>query len=120
MGYATGVANLEKYMLNRVGIEAERVSSGSHSFIRLKDIEIPTDEGMKRGDTLLDPTWNMANHRFGARPEHFCLSYEEIRKADITDEGIDRKCHENEELAEVELKIDDSHLREIYTSIRIS
>lgn len=47
-------------------------------------MEFPTqDGGTVTGNTILDPTWNLAAQRFGGRPNNFCRSYEEIRKHDI-------------------------------------
>lgn len=69
----------------------------------------------------MDPTWNLTEQRYGGKPQDFCLSYEEIRKHDIDDNGVDRECHKNdEELASATLLLDDKHLREVYKSIGLT
>lgn len=67
------------------------------TFIKIKNITIPTDEGCITGDTLLDPTWNLSDHRYGAMPYSFCKSYEEIRKQDILVDGTDKESHKNDQ-----------------------
>jgi len=110
------------YILKRIGIEAERVSGVMHAFLRLKNIEIPNADGSTSvGDTIIDPTWNLAAHRYGAFPENFCKSYEEIRKNDIDDDKNDRECHRNDvELRDVKLGLDEQSLREVFASIGIA
>ena len=119
-GVCNGIAQIENYILARAGIESEMVSSGGHSFLKLKNITIPTKEGEKEGDTLIDPTWNLAPQRFGARPQCFCLSYEELRKNDILSNGTDRESHKNEKLKNITLSLDDEYLREVYKSIGLT
>lgn len=120
-GVCNGIAGVEQYMLKRVGIEAEAISSGRHVFLLLKGVEIPVQDGSKVGDTILDPTWNLMAHKFGAVPENFCKSYEEIREHDITAEGVDQLCHKNDEkLESVTLGLDRQKLREVFASIGIA
>ena len=120
-GVCNGIAQLEQYMLGRIGIESERVSSGCHSFLMVKDIGIPTEDGIKKGNTLVDPTWDLASSRYDARPLHFCKNYEELRKSDIDDDGKDHECHKNDELESAELiEMDEKSLRALYTSIGIA
>lgn len=121
-GVCNGIAQVEKYILDKVGIEVEIVSSGSHSFLKLKNIQIPTENGdIIQGDTILDPTWNLTAHRYGCKPENFCRSYEEIRKHDIRDDGADVRCHKNDEaLASATLDLDEQSLRRIFTSIGVA
>ena len=120
-GVCNGIAQVEQYILGRLGIEAERISSGKHSFLKLKNIEIPTDDGPIVGDTVLDPTWDLTEQRYSGKPQNFCLSYEEIRKNDIDSNGVDTECHKNdEELASATLLLDDKHLREVYKSIGLT
>lgn len=96
-GVCNGIAQVEQYVLNRVGIESQIVSNGVHSFLKLNGIELPTASGeTTKGDTILDPTWNLASHRYGAKPENFCRSYEEIRKHDIKSNGEDSLSHKND------------------------
>lgn len=121
-GICNGIAQVEKYILDKIGIEAERVSNkdSTHEFLKLKNIEMQTKDGKSiKGDTILDPTWNLAAHRFGAMPLNFCKSYEEIRKNDISD-GDDHRCHENEELLSATLNLDEEELREVFASIGVA
>jgi hypothetical protein len=121
-GVCNGIARVEKYVLSRVGIESEEISSGRHSFLRLKNVSLPTKDGENiTGDTILDPTWNLTAHRYGGRPQNFCLSYEEIRKHDIREDGTDQASHKNDkELSDVTLGLDDKSLREVFTSIGVA
>lgn len=121
-GVCNGIAQVEQYILSKLGIEAEMVSSGKHAFLKLKDIELPTANGeIVKGDTVLDPTWNLTAHRYGARPDNFCRSYEEIRKHDIRDDGTDTECHKNDEaLASATLELDEKSLREVFKSIGLA
>ena len=120
-GVCNGIAQVEQYLLGRVGIEAEEVSTGKHSFVKVKNIQIPTKNGIVQGDTLVDPTWNLTASRFGAFPRHFCKSYEELRKVDFDDNGIDYQCHKNEELEKATtIDMDETTLREVYKSIGIT
>ena len=121
-GVCNGIAQVEQYMLQKIGIETERISGHNHSFLKLKNIEIPNEQGeLIKGDTILDPTWNLTSHRFGAKPSNFCKSYEEIRKNDIDSNGKDRECHKNdEELVSATLNLDDQNLRKIFASIGLA
>ncbi len=97
-GVCNGISNLEKYIFDKIGIDSEIVSSGSHAFLKLKNIEIPLETGeIQKGNTILDPTWNLTSQRFEGRPNNFCVSYEEIRKHDIDGNNIDHNCHTNDE-----------------------
>ena len=119
-GICNGIAQLEQYMLGKIGIESEMVSANTHThaFLKVKNVEIPTADGVKKGNTILDPTWDLANSRFNARLHHFCRNYEEIRKFDINYKGEDRKCHENKDLENEDLiEMDEQSLRKICTSI---
>lgn len=121
-GVCNGIAQIEKYILERVGIEAQMISGRGHAFLKLKNIELPLANGeTAKGDTVLDPTWNLTAQRYGARPENFCRSYAEIRKSDITASGEDKECHKNdEELASATLDLDEANLRSVYISIGIA
>lgn len=121
-GVCNGIAQIEKYILDRAGIDSERVSGDKHSFLKLKNIEIPNSNGgWITGDTILDPTWNLAAHRYGYMPQNFCRSYEGIRGQDFDDDGTDKCCHKNDEvLASATLDLDEKRLREVFTSIGIA
>lgn len=121
-GVCNGIAQVEKYILDKVGIESEQISSGSHAFLKLVNIELPTAAGENiKGDTILDPTWNLAAQRFGGKPNNFCKSYEEIRKNDIDLEGKDHNCHRVEGMETgTTISLDETSLRNIYKSIGIA
>ena len=121
-GVCNGIALVEKYILDRVGIESEIVSSGTHSFLKIKNIELPLANGETiKGNTILDPTWNLASHRFGTRPYNFCISYEEARENDINSKGEDKKCHQNdEELANETIGLEEEVLRKIFSSVGLA
>lgn len=120
-GVCNGIAQIEKYILDKVGVESEIVSSSNHSFLKLKNIEILNKDEKVRGDTVLDPTWNLMAHKYGAKPENFCRSYEEIRKHDIKKNGTDTGSHKNDEaLASATLNLDEQKLRQVFTSIGLA
>ena len=118
-GVCNGIAHVEKYILNKVGIEAEQISGKDHCFLKLNDIEIPTADGeIIKGNTILDPTWNLSAHRYGFKPNNFCRSYEKIRENDIAGDGSDLMCHKNDEkLSDATLDLDDQSMGEIFSSI---
>ncbi len=120
-GVCNGIAQIEQYLLQRIGIEAELVSSKNHTFVKVKNIEIPTENGFVQGDTLVDPTWNLTASRYGSKPQHFCKSYEELRKVDIGEDGIDNEAHRNYILEHsTTINMDDDSLRRVYKSIGIT
>ena len=121
-GVCNGIAKVEQYILNRVGIESEIISSSQHAFLKIKDIELPLANGdIVRGNTILDPTWNLTRHRFGGKPDNFCMSYEQARKNDIDSEGKDYNCHKNDEqLQDATLNLDEQSLRRLFTSVGLA
>ena len=121
-GVCNGIAQVENYILGRIGIEGEEVTGKNHAFIKLKNIELPQKDGSSIiGDTILDPTWNLSAQRFGARPSNFCISYEEIRKNDVNENGQDQECHKNDkELESANIGLDVESLREVYKQIGIA
>ena len=120
-GVCNGIVQIEQYLLSRIGIESEEVSGKRHAFLKVKNIEIPTESGVAKGDTLTDPTWNLTSSRYGTYPEHFCLSYEELRKVDITKDGRDCKCHKNKGLeSEKLINLEEKFLRDVYKSIGLT
>lgn len=121
-GVCNGIAQVEQYILGRIGVETQRISGKHHSFLKLINMEFPTqDGGTVTGNTILDPTWNLAAQRFGGRPNNFCRSYEEIRKHDIKSNGEDTRAHENDdELSDATFNMSESVLRQIYTNIGIA
>lgn len=121
-GVCNGISQVEFYMLKQIGIDVEMVDGIRHSFLKLKNIEVLNENGEYiKGNTILDPTWNLAAHRYGGEPSNFCKSYEEIRNEDIEEDGTDCLAHKNDErLSDCTLNIDDSTLRKIYSSIGIA
>lgn len=127
-GVCGGIAQVENYILERAGIESEVIIGGrntpetAHAFIKLKNIELPQKDGSSViGDTILDPTWNLAEQKFGGVPRNFCVNYEEIRMHDVDADGRDFKCHENDEkLESASIKLDEESLREVYKQIGIA
>lgn len=121
-GVCNGIAKVEQYMLNRVGIESEIIGSGTHAFLKIKDIELPLANGeIAKGNTILDPTWNLTRHRFGGKPDNFCINYEQARKNDIDIEGKDHNCHKNDEqLQDATLNLDEQSLRRLFTSVGLA
>lgn len=121
-GVCNGISKVEQYIFERVGIESELVSGKKHTFLKLKNIEVPLANGeVVRGNTILDPTWNLSRHKFGGFPTFFCVSYDEARKQDIDFEGKDRKCHENDEkLKDATLNLDEQSLRRLFASVGLA
>lgn len=121
-GICSGVAELEKYILSRIGIESEIITSRDHAFLKIKDIKLPLANGeIVKGNTILDPTWNLAAHRFGGKPDNFCISYEEARNNDISLTGDDLECHKNDEaLQDATLSLDDKSLRRLFASVGLT
>ncbi len=117
-GVCWGISELEKYILSKIGIEAEVIKNRTHVFLKLKNIELPQKDGeVVKGDTYLDSTWNLSINRYGGLPENFCNSYEEIRKYDkIESKGIDTEAHKINENG-VTLSLDKRNVREIFKSI---
>lgn len=121
-GVCNGIAKVEQYMLQRIGIESEMVSGHNHAFLKINSIELPQAGGeIVKGSTILDPTWNLAMQRFGGMPNNFCISYEQARKNDIDSEGKDHLCHKNdEELQDAVIGLEEKSLRELYTSVGLA
>lgn len=121
-GVCNGIAQVEQYLLEHVRISSEMVSSGRHVFLKIPNIEIPRKDGTTViGDTIIDPTWNIAAHRYDAYPNLLARSYSEIRKFDIADNGEDLECHKNDEaLSSATVGIEESVLRQIYASLGLA
>ena len=121
-GVCNGIAKVEQYILKRVGIESEIISGEKHAFLKIQDLEMPLANGkVARGNTILDPTWNLCSHRFGGFPHLFCISYDEARKSDIDINGNDHKCHENvEKLSDATLNVDEQSLRMLFASVGLA
>lgn len=62
----------------------------------------------------------LTEQRYGAKPQNFCLSYDDIRKHDINSQGDDLECHKNdEELSDCTITLDDKSLRDAYQNVGI-
>ena len=119
-GVCNGISELEVYMLKKAGIDAERVSGVNHAFVKVKDLEMPEENGKTvKGDTIVDPTWNLTANRFGFRPDLFCISYETARKKDIGSSGKDFRCHQNEEISGITLELSKENTTKVFQSIGV-
>lgn len=120
-GICEGIAQVEKYILDKIGMETEMVYSQNHAFLKLKNIEWKTAENKyQKGNTTLDPTWNLSAHRYGYVPNCFCRSYEEIRKMDLDDKGKDTEAHKNIHLSDASLDLDNKTLGQVFASIGLA
>lgn len=123
-GVCNGIARVEQYLIERAGldIDCEIVRGGRHAFIKLNNMEFELSNGERViGTTILDPTWNLTDHRFNGRPNNFCMSYEEARKNDVDEEGKDHNCHKNdEELHDATFNLDDASLRKLFKSVGLT
>lgn len=121
-GVCNGIAKVEQYILKRVGIESEIIGSGPHAFLKIKDIELPlANDEIVKGNTIVDPTWNLTSNRFSGKPNNFCISYEQARKNDVDRKGVDSECHKNDEkLQDAILNLDEKSLRQLYTSVGLA
>lgn len=121
-GVCNGIAFAERYMLKRAGIESEVVSSSNHAFLKVKNIEFELANGKTVcGNTIVDGTWNLTNNLFDARPGSFAIDYSKARSSDVDRNGVDHKCHMNDEaLKDVNVSLDDESLRKLYSSIGVA
>ena len=70
-GVCNGIAEVENYMLNKIGIESEMIYTKRHAFLKIKNLNVG---GKNVGNFILDPTWNLSENRVGDRPEWFLVS----------------------------------------------
>ncbi len=121
-GVCNGIAQVEKYILDNLGIETEMIFGKGHAFLKVKNTSWITANGEpKKGNAILDPTWNLAAHKYGYVPECFCRSYEEIRKLDIDIEEKDTESHKNDKkLSDATIDLDERTLRQIFASIGLT
>ena len=99
-----GITYIQQNILSRLGIKSRELSSPTHSFLLIE-----TEEG----NIISDATWDLSKSLYGARPEHFGVAYEELRKR----EEILSNAHKLENPPEDVIEISDKELREIYHSI---
>ena len=121
-GVCNGISRVEQYMLEKVGIHSKMVSGKNHSFLKIENMEFELANGEKvTGTTLLDPTWNLALQRYGCKPNHLFLSYEDMRKRDIDSEGRDTEAHKNDEdLKDATVTLDEKSLRNLCASVGLA
>ncbi len=121
-GVCNGIANVEQYIFNRIGVESEFINSGNHSFLKVKNVDILLSNGQLAViNGILDPTWNLAAHKFGGQPQNFLISYNEARKHDIDKKGEDFQCHLNDEkLQEMNYTLEDIDLQKLFSSVGIA
>ena len=121
-GVCNGISMIEQYMLSRIGVESDFINSEHHSFLKLKNIELPLADGtVIKGNTILDPTWNLSNHRFNGKPNNFCIDYKTAREHDIDDNKLDTECHKNDyELSDATLCLDEKSLKLLFKSVGLT
>ena len=109
-------------MLEKIEIESELISGQDHTFLKIKDIEIPRVDGTtQRGTTIIDPTWDLTAQRFDVVPNYLFTSYEEARKGDIYMNGDDSKSHRNNtRLQDATIRIETQALKELYDSVGLT
>ena len=101
-----GITYIEQNILSRIGIKSRELSSGSHSFLLVE---------LSEGNIITDATWDLTNCLYGAKPEYFGITYEELRQRD---QG--RNSHKLKNPPEDAIEINDEELREIFYSIGIT
>lgn len=99
-----GITSIARNILSRIGIKTEELSSGTHSFLLVE-----TEEG----NIITDPTWDLKNSLYGARPNYFGRTYEQLR---ADEEGLSN-AHKLENPPENVIEITEKELREIYHSL---
>ena len=121
-GVCNGVAKVEQYMFKRIDVKSEIVSGHEHAFLKLIDVELPWATGkVVKGNTTIDPNWNLARQRFGGMPDNFCITYEQARKNDLTSLGLDSQAHKNDEkLQDATIGLDEQSLRNLHTSVGLA
>lgn len=121
-GVCIGISEVEVLMLKRLGVNAELILAPGHAFVKVSGLEIEKADGtVEIGNSIIDPTWNLAAHRFKGMPANFLVSYEEIRKHDIFSDGRDYMCHKNDrDLLDANFMLDEQSLRALYKSVGLT
>ncbi|MBQ3408461.1 MAG: hypothetical protein IJH12_04575 [Clostridia bacterium] len=121
-GVCIGLSKVEEIMLKRLGVNAELILAPGHAFIKVNGLEIKKADGtVETGNSIIDPTWNLAAHRFKGMPTNFLVSYKEIRKHDIFSDGIDHMGHKNDRaLSDANFTLDEHGLRDLYKSVGLA
>lgn len=99
-----GIVSITRNILSRAGVHTRELSSGTHSFLLAE-----TEEG----NIITDPTWDLKNSLYGARPMYFGKTYEQLREQE---EGLSN-AHKLETPPENVIEIPEQELREIYHSL---
>lgn len=99
-----GITSISRNILSRVGVSTRELSSGTHSFLLAE-----TEEG----NIITDPTWDLKNTLYGARPMYFGKTYEQLREQ----EGGLSNAHKLEYPPENVIEISEEELREIYYTL---
>lgn len=99
-----GITSISRNILSRVGVSTRELSSGTHSFLLAE-----TEEG----NIITDPTWDLKNTLYGARPMYFGKTYEQLREQE---EGLSN-AHKLEYPPENIIEISEEELREIYYTL---
>ncbi len=99
-----GIISIARNILSRVGVTTRELSSGTHSFLLVE-----TEDG----NIITDPTWDLKNTLYGARPMYFGKTYEQLRQQE---EGLSN-AHKLEYPPENVIEIPEEELREIYYTL---
>lgn len=99
-----GITSISRNILSRIGVSTRELSSGTHSFLLAE-----TEEG----NIITDPTWDLKNTLYGARPMYFGKTYEQLREQE---EGLSN-AHKLEYPPENVIEISEEELREIYYTL---
>lgn len=102
-----GIVDIQRNLLSRLGIKTKELSSGTHSFLLTE-----TEDG----NIITDPTWDLSNTLYQARPQYFGVTYEELRQRE---EGLSN-AHKLENPPENVIAISEQELREIYYSLGLT
>ena len=100
-----GIVSIARNMMSRVGVHSEELKSGTHSFLLIQ---------VEGGNIIIDPTWDLQQSLYGARPLYFGKTYEQIRNEEIP---FFSNAHKLENPPENVIEIPEEELREIYHSI---
>lgn len=99
-----GIISISRNILSRTGIATKELVSGGHSFL-LAEIE--------GGNIITDPTWDLKNTLYGARPMYFGKTYEQLREQE---NGLSN-AHKLDNPPENVIEISEKELREIYYTL---
>lgn len=108
-GTHSGICNVMKYILEKIGIKSVILEGKEHSYLKVQTEEC---------EIIVDVSWDMMYHKYGIVPRFFGISYDEIRKYDIID-GNDRKIHENESGKNVNIMLKTDEIRQMMKKTNI-